>query len=183
MSVAHLPPLDALERTFVLLTSGPDPLALDGREVEGLPDRLIPLDELRSMLLHPSTPHLTRNAAMRLLVARAQAGLAQWRIGLAGVLLPGLRRMAGRVARNFPGDSTDVDAEILTGLLEALDGFDAGRGQIAARLLWAAYRRADRLRSAELAESPRRAAAPSSHPPARPWGHPDLVLARAVAAG
>jgi hypothetical protein len=40
-------PYDTLETAFGLLTSGPDPLSLDGRLVgHGLPPRLIPLDEL-----------------------------------------------------------------------------------------------------------------------------------------
>jgi hypothetical protein len=183
MSVFPSSPLDTLERAFQLLVVGPEPLALDGAQVEGLPSRMIALDELRSMLLHPSTSFATRDAAMGLVVRCAQAGCAQWRVGLAGVLLPGLRRMAGRVVRDYPGDAADVDAEILVGLLEALDGFDPGRGHVAARLVWAAYRRGARLRSAELAESDRRAVLAELRLPGRAWGHPDVVLARAVTAG
>jgi hypothetical protein len=51
-------PLDTLEDAFRLLTGGPSPLVLDGREVgRDLPARPIPLGELRSMLLHPSTSY------------------------------------------------------------------------------------------------------------------------------
>jgi len=37
-----------------------------------LPDRAIPLVELRSILLHPSTRHETRNAALSMLLGRAR---------------------------------------------------------------------------------------------------------------
>src|SRR6266540_1788313 len=114
-------PLDVLETTFRLLTTDPEPLALDGATLGcGLPARLIALDELRSILLHPSTSFAARDAALAALVGRAQAHGGGWTVGLAGVLLPGLRRVAGHLAREFPGDTADIDAEVLTGFLEAL---------------------------------------------------------------
>ena len=48
--------LDAVDAAFRLLTAGPQPLALHAsRLAAGLPDRLVPLDELRVLLLHPAT--------------------------------------------------------------------------------------------------------------------------------
>ena len=47
-------PFDTLEKTFDLLTTGPRPLALDGTGLPGLPDRPVPLGELKARLLHPS---------------------------------------------------------------------------------------------------------------------------------
>ncbi len=65
-------PFDRVETSFRLLTTGPRPLALDGRQVgHGLPARPIPLDELRARLLHPSTSFAARDAAMAVLLARA----------------------------------------------------------------------------------------------------------------
>jgi hypothetical protein len=138
-------PLDVLETTFRLLTTGPDPLALDGHTLGcGLPARPIPLDELRSILLHPSTSFPARDAALGELVRRAQTHGGAWTVGLAGVLLPGLRRVAGHLAREFPGDTADIDAEVLTGFLEALAKLHLhpGRRRIAAHLLWGAFNRA-----------------------------------------
>ena len=66
-------PFATLERAFALLSTGPRPLALDGTGIEGLPDRPIPLVELRPRLLHPSVPHATRDAALGVLIRRAQA--------------------------------------------------------------------------------------------------------------
>src|SRR6266511_3113539 len=146
-------PLDVLEATFHLLTAGPDPLALDGAIVGcGLPARPIALDELRSILLHPSTSFAARDAALAELVGRAQADGGAWTVGLAGVLLPGLRRVAGHLAREFPGDTADLDAEVLTGFLEALGKLHLhpGRRRLAAHLLWGAFNRGKRLRRMEL---------------------------------
>jgi hypothetical protein len=183
MSPGDPSPLDTLDHAFRLLAADPTPLTLDGSALGcGLPARAIPLLELRSMLLHPSTGFAARDAALAVLVGRAQQSGGAWLVGLAGVLLPGLRRTAGRLARDFPGDTSDLDCEVLAGFVEAVDGFDAARGRVAARLLWAAYRRGDRLRRRELTELSRRSSGARSTPPPVPWGHPDLVLARAVAA-
>lgn len=178
-------PLDTLEDAFAILTRPPAPLALDGRDMAGgLPRRLIPLDELRSMLLHPSCGYPTRDQALRWLVRRAQDGPPAWTVGLAGVLLPGLRSAAGRLARGFPADTADLDAEVLSGFVAAIPALDPEGGKVASRLLWAAYRSGDRLRRRERAEAVRRCRG-RAHPaaPPQPWGHPDLVLADAVAAG
>jgi hypothetical protein len=49
-------PFDTLENCFRLLTTGPAPLAIDGRRLgHGLPTRQIPLGELRVLLHHPAT--------------------------------------------------------------------------------------------------------------------------------
>src|SRR5438034_6760015 len=84
-------PFAALEQTFALLSAEPRPLALDGTGVEGLPDRAIPLTELRARLLHPSAPYATRDAALGALISRARSEGGAWTLGLAGVLLPGMR--------------------------------------------------------------------------------------------
>jgi hypothetical protein len=86
-------PFAVLQRAFTLLTSDPHPLAIHGSEVgHGLPDRLIGLGELRSRLLHPSCRYATRDAAVTLLLHRAQTEGGAWTVGLAGVLLPGQDR-------------------------------------------------------------------------------------------
>ena len=95
-------PFDTLERTFTLLTTGPRPLSIDGSAVEGLPDRLVPLDELKSRLLHPSTPFAVRDAAIGELVTQAQREGGRWSVGLAGVLLPGLRRATWSLVQACP---------------------------------------------------------------------------------
>ena len=48
-------PLDAVGAAFRLLTTGPQPLALHAAQIHpgGLPDRLVPLDEITVLLLRP----------------------------------------------------------------------------------------------------------------------------------
>ena len=176
-------PFATLERTFAILTTEPRPLAIDGTGIPGLPDRPIPLDELRARLLHPSTPYATRDAALEVLIERARAQGGGWTVGLAGVLLPGLRRAVAPLAVACPGKEADLEAESLAGLLAALDRFPAGRRRPAGFLCGQAFDAAKRLLRAELAERARPGHDPVSAEPPKPFGHPDFVLARAVAEG
>jgi hypothetical protein len=120
-------PFEVLDRSFRLLVGEPAPLALDGFAVDGLPDRPIPLDELRSMLLHPSVGFDTRDTALTWLIGRAQAEGGAWLVGLAGVLLPGIGRRVYPLCRAFPRLAHDLEAEALAGLVQAVGGGGAGR--------------------------------------------------------
>ena len=96
---------DTAEAAFRLLCAGPQPLALHAAKVAaGLPDRPVPLNELRVLLLHPSTSSRTRNQVWAELVRRARAGDPAWVIGLAGIAMPGLRRAAGSLAAAYRVD-------------------------------------------------------------------------------
>ena len=121
-------PFDAADAAFRLLCAGPQPLALHASQVAaGLPDRPVPLDELRVLLLHPSTSAGARNAVWAELVRRARAGGPAWTVGLAGIAMPGLRRAAGSLAAAYRGDPADLQAEVLTGFLAAVRALDTGR--------------------------------------------------------
>lgn len=175
-------PLDSADFAFRALTEGPAPLALDGRYISTeLPQRRIPLDELKRVLLRPSTGPAARDAAWAQLVWRARRRGPSWVVGAVGVALPGLRRAAGRLTRGYRGDTADIDAEVLTGFLAALRTIDVAQPRIALRLCWAGYRTGARHRYAEAAFADRHAAPVSPAAPPRPWGHPDFVLADAVA--
>ncbi len=177
-------PFDTLEATFTALTRGPAPLALDGRQVgHGLPARLLPLDELRRLLLDPSMGFAARDATLAVLVDRAKTRGGAATIGLAGVLLPGLRRATAPLTLANPQRIWDLQAEALAGLLEAIATFPAPARQVdrvAARLVWAAIHAAERLLERERVWHARTTLPRSSAPPPRPAGHPDFVLARAV---
>jgi hypothetical protein len=177
-------PYQTLEAAFGLLTSGPNPLSLDGRLVgHGLLARPIPLDELRSMLLHPSTSYAARDAAVAELARRARRDRGAAMVGLAGVLLPGLRRLTTPLARACPGKAADLEAAVLAGLVEAVTGFDEATRRPAASLVWAAVRAAHRLLETERAWHARHLPRGLPAEPPRPAGHPDFVLAEAVRAG
>ena len=182
-------PFDAADAAFRLLCAGPQPLALHAAKVAaGLPDRPVPLDELRVLLLHPSTSARARNAVWAELVRRARDGDPAWVIGLAGIAMPGLRRAVGSLAAAWRGDPADLQAEVLTGFLAAVRALDPGdldQVPLASRLCWAAWRAGqehDDYADAGWA-SRRRDLAEWRDGPDLPWGHPDLVLAAAVREG
>src|SRR2546429_575858 len=72
MTVWPSSPLDAAQRAFELLVCQPASLAFDGRPFIGLPEQLLPLDELRELLLLPQTAVPVRDAVWRELVTRAR---------------------------------------------------------------------------------------------------------------
>jgi len=179
--------IDRVEARFAQLTRDPAKLQVDGALIgQGLPERWIPLDELRAMLLHPSTPFAARDAALAFLVGLARTGGDDWQIGLLGVLAYGLRTTTARAARGYPGDPEEVDAEVVAGLLEAVASIDLGPGRVASRLLWAAFRRGHAVRVREqervCREQPEGDAAAAPVPPA-PAAEPEHVLALAQVAG
>ena len=172
-------PFDRLERTFLALCAGPSPLTLDGRHYDDLPDRPLPLDELKSLLLHPSASYALRDAVLGELVERAQ-GEGSWMVGLAGVLLPGLRRAAWPLSHACLDRAADVESEMLASFVAAVRRTPPDRPRLAAHLTWLAHGGAKQLVRAEMAEWAKPAHTPVSAAPPRPWGHPDLVLRKAV---
>jgi len=133
------------------------------------------------LLLSRATCYAARDAAVGELLRRARHGGGAWMVGLAGVLAPGLRRVAAALAVGYPGDPADIDAEVLAGLLDGIARIDPAGTRLPARLLRHAFNRAKRLRRSDRAFALRNVAIPpDSMAPPRMVGHPDLVLAQAV---
>lgn len=177
-------PFDTLETAFEALCAEPRPLALEAGAVPGLPRRSIPLTELRAILLHPSTRYRVRNAAIAVLLERARAEGGRWTVGLAGVLVFGLRRATSALCDVCPEKAADIEAEALAGLVEGIAKTHPHQSRrLAARLIWLARGRAKGLVAKELAQVGRPGRHPASEVSARPYGHPDLVLVEAVAQG
>jgi hypothetical protein len=174
--------LNDIEYRFRLTGQGPKPLSVDGRSLgHGLPRRRIALPELSAILMHPACGYAARDAAWRLLVQRARTGDPQWRAGAVGVALPGLRYKAYLLTKLFTGD---VQAAMVEHFLRALNTIDVARPGVVGNLLAAAFSKArSELRLQEPARSGVPNHAPGSVLPPAPYGHPDLVLARAVEAG
>ncbi|OJF14756.1 hypothetical protein [Couchioplanes caeruleus] len=169
-------PFDVAANSLRLLTTGPEPLSVDGAALGGgLPRRRIPLSELAAILMHPSCDHATSDRVWRLLIGRARADGPVWVVGAVGVALPGLRQAAYRL-RGFSGD---VQAELLTAFVAALHTVKPGGAKVVQRLLSATFTTA---RAALRADEPIRTKAPVDLPVAA-GGHPDFVLAKAVAVG
>ncbi|AIG80476.1 Hypothetical protein AJAP_38450 [Amycolatopsis japonica] len=183
----------ALARSsFAWLVTGPDPVSVDGREIPGLPQRPVPLDELGTLLLAEDCAQATRDAAWAYLITRARAERGTWMVACVGLGLPVLLRVATIVTRHFTGDTHDLNAAVLTGFLTGLHEVDLVRPAILARLYYAAYREGrvalDEATGGpilagdlinELAESP----SPEEHPDLDLDLDLDLVLAAAVRAG
>lgn len=174
-------PLDTARQCFTYLVTGPSPLSVDGRDFPGLPNRPVALDELRDRMLRRSFPRRTRDSVWAHLVQRSRAEGATWTLACTGMALPALAGIARRLAARYPDDAFDVHAEVLSGFLTALTEIDLRRPRVLVRLRWAAYR-AGGTALAEALDAPHPIAPDSfrSTPPKPPWGHPDLVLARAV---
>lgn len=174
-------PLDAAERAFAMLAEAPTHVPFDARGYEGLPNRILPLDELRKLLLAASTCHAVRDAVWRELVVRSRRDGPAWQVAAVGMAMPGLRRQAGLLAAGWHGDTHDLDSELLIGFMERLATVDLDEPRICGRLIDAGVRAARKVRDAESDTVLIRGCEVGSLLPIRPWDHPDLVLARAVA--
>ncbi|MFF4257918.1 hypothetical protein ACFY1L_42715 [Streptomyces sp. NPDC001663] len=176
-------PLEAAQAWFTMLADGPRPLCLDGRPFAGLPNRPLPLGEVRRWLLLRRCPKRTRDAVWAHLVRCAREQGAAWSLACVGMALPALTGVSRWLTARYPGDAYDMQAEVLAGFLEALATVDLDRPRVLVRLRWTAYRRGfaalNEALDAPVPVAPRFCSAP----PQRPWGHPDLVLARAVREG
>jgi hypothetical protein len=175
-------PLDAAHRAFALLVQPPTQVGFDGRGFDGLPDEILPVDRLRDLLLAPTTPLRTRDAVWHELVVRARRDGPAWVVAAVGVAMPGLRRVAGRLAAGWRGDTDDLDAEVIAGFVARLPTIDLGTPRVCGRLIEAGLRAARKARDADSDAHLIHVEVVGPIAPIRPWDHPDLVLARAVAA-
>ncbi|MCI2420052.1 hypothetical protein MOQ72_21660 [Saccharopolyspora sp. K220] len=176
-------PLDAARVAFGWLTAGDHPVAVDGRLFDHLPNRVIPVDELRDLLLDQRCPRRVWDQVWAHVISRARIEGGTWTIAAVGLALPMLTSLAVRLTERYADDPSDIHAEVLRGFLDALHTVDLAGGRITVRLRWAAYRAGHRaLLDAMDGPTPK---PPGFHScePKPPSGHPDLVLARAVEAG
>lgn len=183
-ALRSLTSLEIIERRFNELTAQPTPLSLDGHVIGfGLPDRPIPFDELRITLLKRQTSNQLKNAVWSEVVRRAQEQGEPWITAALGLMMPGLKKVAGGIARNFRGDIADFDSEIVEGFLHALNSLDPNAPMLYSSLRFMAHHYGMEARSKEDRISGTRSTYDEStfvRRRARTTGHPDLVLAQAV---
>ncbi len=192
VSDTHWPtsPLEAADAAFGALTGDPDPLTLDLDMFDpalGLPRGPVNVAAVRDWLLAHPDAYPARDAVWRELIRRARRDGPGWVIAAVGAAMPALRRYAGQLRLGYPGDAEDIDAEILTGFLTALrDRVDLTGPAPYAGLCMAAWRagwnlrlqQADTQPVADVEHLP-----PESRTPRMPYGHPDLLVRRAVVLG
>jgi DNA-directed RNA polymerase specialized sigma24 family protein len=182
-------PLAAADAAFAVLTCQPAPLTLDADSLgpdTGLPAGVIPLPALRDWLLAHPRAYPARDAVWRELIRRARLDGPAWVIAAVGMAMPALRRYAGQLAAGYPGDPDDLDAEILTGFLGALrDRVDPARTAPYAGLCRAAWRAGHALRrqAGQYTPVPDVEHVTGPRSPTVPYGHPDLLVRRAVTLG
>jgi hypothetical protein len=173
----------AADEAFTVLAVRPAPLAFDARGIAGLPDRHLDLLELRALLTGRSVPTPSSDAVWRRLAAQARAWGPAWVVAAVGMAVPGLSRVSTRLASGCPQLAEDVDSEVVAGFLAELRTTDLDQPRVWLRLLWAAWRSGQRVRRThEAVELPEDVRVEASTPRV-PYGHPDLLLGRAVAAG
>lgn len=129
-------PFDTLETCFRLLICGPVPLARDGRKVgHGVPDRPIPLGELRVLLQHPAATNDLQRAVLEELVHLATRQRGKWMVALAGILLSGLRQIAASVTAVDHRAAGHVEADLLKLVRDAIGQQASGVEQFAINVL------------------------------------------------
>jgi hypothetical protein len=174
--------LTQADEHFALLVCPPAPLSFDARPIPGLPDRMLPLDELRQLLLAGVSAE-TSDAVWSQLAHQARHWGPAWVVGAVGVAIPGLTRMAARLSHGAPELAEDIDSELLAGFLRALRTDPLDPPRIWLRLCWAAWRAGLTARHTDTAVELPADLSTGGSAPRRPYGHPDLILGRAVAAG
>ncbi len=192
VSDTHWPasPLAAADAAFRALTCDPDPLTLDLDRFDpalGLPRGLVSVAAVRDWLLAHPDAYAARDEVWRELIRRARSAGPAWVIAAVGAAMPALRRYAGQLCAGYPGEAEDIDAEILTGFLTALrDRVDLTRPAPYAGLCMAAWRAGWNLRLQQTEAQPMADVEhlpAESRTPGMPYGHPDLLIRRAVMLG
>ncbi|GAB1644233.1 hypothetical protein [Krasilnikovia sp. MM14-A1259] len=182
-------PLSAAATAFAALTCEPDPMTLDLDQLDpdaGLPAGVMTLTDLDHWLAKHRHAFAARDAVWRELVRRARIDGPEWVIAAVGMAMPALRRYAVQLAIGYRGDRDDMDAEVLTGFLCALrERVDLARPAPHAALCMAAFRagrdHARQSRQYIPVDDVEHVTGPRT--PMVPWGHPDLLVRRAVQLG
>jgi hypothetical protein len=173
-------PLDTARDAFGWLVTGPKPMAVHGARFAGLPRRPVPLDELRDRVMSKQCPPRTQDDVWAYLVLRSRAHGGAWTVACVGMALPSLASSSRWLAARYPRDRADVHAAVLAGFVQALATVDLTDPGIIARLHFAARRAGQAALEASLDAPLPAGSGYHSAAPRPPYGHPDLVLARAV---
>ncbi|MFC7279614.1 hypothetical protein ACFQS1_37100 [Paractinoplanes rhizophilus] len=175
--------LTSAEKAFEMLTCEPAPLVFDARPVPGLPNMTMPLDRLRTLVMCEEYDSDTTDVLWRQLARHAREWGPAWVVGAIGVALPALTHFAARISYGRPRLADDVDSEVLAGFLAALRTTDLDRPRLWLRMCWAAWRAGATVIKGDEGEELPPDLSSGSRTPRMPYGHPDLLLGRAAAAG
>ncbi|WP_229789751.1 hypothetical protein [Pilimelia terevasa] len=180
--------LSAAETAFDLLTTEPAPLSLDCTDIDGLPAGPVPLPQVRAWLLAHPQAHGASDEVWRRLILAARLDGPAWVVATVGMAIPALAAMSRQLRDRFAeADPVDIDAELLTGLLEAVrDRVDRQAAGLLPTLRMTAWRAAWAMLTRDLDVEPRDDidhTVPASRTPRPMVAHPDLLVWRAVELG
>ncbi len=128
-------PFGVLRRTVDLLTTGPGQPALATTEVDGINAGKLTASETLDVLRHG--PQEVTDALWHHLFARSREGEATWTVIAAGAMLPRMVIACARYTRVPSHHIPDVEAEMLTALMEQVRSLPPGVADVGARL-WSA---------------------------------------------
>ncbi|MEU5874258.1 hypothetical protein AB0A73_22210 [Glycomyces sp. NPDC047369] len=176
-------PLKLIAAAFTGLADEPDPVAVDGRDLPGLPDRALDLHEIAAHLSDRDTTRTSKDAIWARLVTWARIQPAPWTTICAALAAPGLYGAVRRATWFAPtfADRDDIESAAIEGFTTALQNLNIEVPRLVNRLCNAAYISARRYAIAlDRYQETLTSSVYESRPPQRPEGHVDFVLARAV---
>ncbi|MBU8857734.1 MULTISPECIES: hypothetical protein [unclassified Micromonospora] len=184
-------PLDAVQVAFEALTGDPDPLTVDCDLVNPdgdlhVPAGVLSLTAVRDWLLAHPRDVQARDAVWAELVRKARLDGPQWVIAAVGMAMPVLRRYTRQLAAGYRGDLDDLEAEILAGFLAALrDRVDLAQPAPYAALCRSGWRAGFTLcqQASEYTTVDDVEHITGPRTPRMPYGHPDVLVNRAVRLG
>jgi hypothetical protein len=181
-------PLDHLRRAFAALLADPTGPALPGSELGfSLPERDIPLAELKDLLMSSTVAAGAKRAIWSAVIDRCQAKQSEWIFVATGLAYPGLAGLGLRICRARPGEADDIQGELLAEFVEALYAIDTADPDIADIAGWLCFRAVNasfKAREAlDVSEVVATHKVPESAAPSLQVSHPDIVLSRAVRLG
>jgi hypothetical protein len=176
--------LRVAQYVFTRSAAEPTTMYLDGAALGGgLPPGRLLLVPLRDLLLRPHIAPETRDVVWRELIRRAREDRSSWLVAAMGMAMPGLRRAVRQLHASFRGERDDLESAVAEGFVTALYKVDLEDRALCARLVDAG-RKAGVKQAFQNAEVDTGSWMPfASRTPHPPWGHPDIILADAVAAG
>lgn len=174
-------PFDVLRSTLRALTTGPDQATLDTARVEDIDAKRLTASQVLDLL--QDAPRL--DGLWHAVFARARAGEPTWTVITIGGMLPSLITYCHRYARVPERHMADMEAELLTTLMEQVRSMPAQVGGVQHRLWSAVANTANRFRYQQVRDARARASWDPSmvaNLPHRGRG-PVTVLAETVSEG
>jgi hypothetical protein len=175
--------IGSVEQAFRVLATGPGSLVFDARGMAGLPDRLMTVLELRDLLTGGSVRGEALDEVWRRLAVWTRQERPAWTVAAVGIAVPGLKRIVAGAVADRCHLVEDIESEAVAGFLHALRHDDLKAANVWLRMMWSVWRCVDRVRCAPEEALASGEAAAVSRIPRAPYGHPDLLLYRAVVAG